>query len=51
MKILNLFRFFILIPGSFGDVLGIENKFFDIEKAEIFFDPKIDFLLKKNFSN
>ena len=49
----DFFRCFILIPGSFGDVLGIQNQCFDIEKSKFyeksnyFFEPKIDFSIKK----
>ena len=52
----SLIRFCILIPGSFGDVLGIENKFVSIEKSKCYaflqkmFDPKIDVLIEKSIS-
>ena len=52
----KIVRFVVLIRGSFGDVLGIENQFFDIEKSNIyefciFFDLKISFFSWKiNFS-
>ena len=33
----RFFRFVILIPGSFGDVLGIENQFCSIEKSRFYY--------------
>ncbi len=30
------FRFVVLIPGSFEDVLGIENQLYSIEKSKFY---------------
>ena len=45
------FRFVILIRGSFGDVLDIENQFYSNEKSNsyiYFFEFKIDVLIEKS---
>ena len=51
----QFFRFIILIPGSFGDVLGIENQFYAIENSNfdnllhLFLTSESIFRLKNRF--
>ena len=33
---IDFFGFFVLIPGSFGDSLGIGNQFYSIEKSNVY---------------